>query len=483
MAKNGFFDINISDPKMIEPLVVKMCLKEIKYIFVLRGKFNKQWFDSSEPYGLFIEMIIAFYDKYRRLPTLKDLALTISTEVSEKDRSKYYQHIKNLNNLSLDDYTEEYLDIVCLDYIKSKGASYLIISNIEKVMAPDSLAVSKELSKEITEINALNFEVDSGLDYLEEIEEHCDEFKRNEARIPTYWKNMDEIMGGGLYTSEPCLAVFVGATHVGKSLTLSNLSANWLNHNKFIVLITLEMGEHIYANRIDAHLTGFAMKNLKDNTEKILEAANKIKGKNDKSKLIIKYMSTASTNCNHIENYIKQLSLQEGRNPDVILIDYLTLVKPNNPKFIETNNSNTKYTIVSEEMRNLSYVFKCPVVSAAQLNREGSSSTDPDMNNIAEALGINRTADFVGILFWRNKDTDRNAGILYYNIEKNRLGGSYPKGQRFSVDYKASLRMTDMTSTSPLSLAQNIHTVNSSNITNNDDQQNKMPQDNDFINI
>lgn len=480
-TKNGLFDVNISDPKMVEPLIVKLCIQEIKYIFVLRGKFTKDWFDTNEPYGHFIDMIISFYGTYRRLPSLRDLAMKVSTDIPEKERSKYYQTIKNLSVLSLEEYTPEYLDVVCLDYIKSKGASYLIISNIDKIMAPNSLAVSKELAQEIAEINSLSFNVDSGLDYLEDIQEHCEELKKNEARLPTYWDRMDEIMGGGLYSTEPCLVVFVGATHVGKSLTLSNLSANWINNNKFVVIITLEMGEHIYANRIDAHLTGLAMKNLKDNTEQILEAANVVKGKNDKSKLVIKYMSTASTNCNDIENYIKQLSLQEGRTPDAILIDYLTLVKPNNPKLLEITNSNTKYTVVSEEMRHLSFVFKCPVVTAAQLNREGSASTDPDMNNVAEALGISRTADFVSILFWKNKDTDRNAGILYYNTDKNRLGGVYPKGERFLVDYKASLRMTDITSTSPAGLMQNIHTINPNAINKSTDS--IIPKDDEFANI
>jgi len=53
---------------------------------------------------------------------------------------------------------------------------------------------------------------------------------------------------------------------------------------------------------------------------------------------------------------------------------------------------------VSEELRALSYVFHCPVISATQCNSEGMNSDTIDMQNVSESRGIVHTTDFLAAL-------------------------------------------------------------------------------------
>ena len=54
---------------------------------------------------------------------------------------------------------------------------------------------------------------------------------------------------------------------------------------------------------------------------------------------------------------------------------------------------------VSEELRALSYKFKCPVISAVQSNTEGMNSQDIDMQNVSESRGIVHTTDALFALY------------------------------------------------------------------------------------
>lgn len=111
----------------------------------------------------------------------------------------------------------------------------------------------------------------------------------------------------------------------------------------------------------------------------------------------------------------------------MICIDYLTLLHAPN-----ADNSNEAGKVVAREMRALSYKYKCPVFTAAQINRDGMSNT-PDMKYFAESIAICAEADFIVSLY--RQEEDLAMGIMRAAILKSRLG---PKGMtiplRFNIE-------------------------------------------------
>lgn len=83
-------------------------------------------------------------------------------------------------------------------------------------------------------------------------------------------------------------------------------------------------------------------------------------------------------------------------------------------------------------MRALSYKYKCPVFTAAQINRDGMSNT-PDMKYFAESIAICAEADFIVSLY--RQEEDLAMGVMRAAILKSRLG---PKGMtiplRFNIE-------------------------------------------------
>lgn len=146
----------------------------------------------------------------------------------------------------------------------------------------------------------------------------------------------------------------------------------------------------------------------------------------------IKEFPPSSLTVSELDGFIEQMQRQ-GEKFDLICIDYLTLLYAPN-----ADNSNEAGKRIAREMRALSYKYKCPVFTAAQINRDGMSNT-PDMKYFAESIAICAEADFIVSLY--RQEEDLTMGIMRAAILKSRLG---PKGMtiplRFNIE---NLRFED----------------------------------------
>ena len=89
----------------------------------------------------------------------------------------------------------------------------------------------------------------------------------------------------------------------------------------------------------------------------------------------------------------------------------------------EGTNSYEKIKKITEQLRALSYVFTCPIISATQLNRGGFGMSDPGMNTISESVGLAMTADVI-MSIWQEA-TDRELGVIKMGMMKNRFGPNF----------------------------------------------------------
>ena len=97
---------------------------------------------------------------------------------------------------------------------------------------------------------------------------------------------------------------------------------------------------------------------------------------------------------------------------------------------------------VSEKLRALSYIFKCPVISACQVNTEGMNNENVGMENLSQSRGVAFTTDFLMALFCTQED--RENGLISARLVKNRLGGQIGKIMNFKMDSE-TLTLADLT--------------------------------------
>jgi hypothetical protein len=123
-------------------------------------------------------------------------------------------------------------------------------------------------------------------------------------------------------------------------------------------------------------------------------------------KLIVKEYPTASANVNHFRHLLNELELKKKFVPDIIYIDYLNICSSSRVKMSNTVNSYILVKSIAEEIRGLAVEFNLPIVSATQLTRGGSGSSDVSMTDTSECIWVEESIRLVTGVEKKIKDVE-----------------------------------------------------------------------------
>jgi len=214
---------------------------------------------------------------------------------------------------------------------------------------------------------------------------------------PTGFKDLDEALFGGTMLGG---VNFVAANSGGgKSFFLANIAMNWIERGKNVVYITLELSESFVCKRFDQMVSDMT---AQDVMRKMEEVDQKVKSYRKRTgKLIVKYFSPQSR-VQEIEAYLKELELKTGEKFDLVCLDYLDLLMPNNEN-ININDHFTKDKLVTEQIRTVMGEGEYHCWTASQLNREAVNSLaegsgEHNHSHISGGISKINTADTVGTL-------------------------------------------------------------------------------------
>ena len=264
-----------------------------------------------------------------------------------------------------------------------------------------------EVSKVINDALKLGSDNSLGYDYLVDFEKRF--VKRVRNPITTGWRDIDEISKGGLGKGE--LGVVVAPTGAGKSMVLVHLGAQALKEGKNVLHYTLELADTVVAGRYDSAITGVELKNLVVFKEKIYDELREIDGK-----LIIKEYPTRSASIQTIKNHVEKLKRRDF-NPDMIIVDYGDLLKPENARKDEKRH---QLETIYEELRGIAQICECPLWTASQTNRSGLNAEVITMESISEAFNKCFVADLIFTVSRTVEDKNTNTGRIF--VAKNRNG-------------------------------------------------------------
>ena len=184
-------------------------------------------------------------------------------------------------------------------------------------------------------------------------------------------------------------------TGVGKSLVLCHFAAAALQQNKNVLYITLEMSEERIAERIDANLLNLGMAEMKTVEWNVFNSRMKKLKNKSQGQLIIKEYPTSSAHAGHFRALIEELKTKKDFSPDLIVIDYLNICSSQRMKYGNSVNSYTLVKSIAEELRGLGVEYNVPIWTATQSNREGINSSDLDLTNTSESIGLPQTVDLM----------------------------------------------------------------------------------------
>lgn len=416
----------------LEKVILKGMLSNRDFLILVSSVFEKEFFDDPHIRHSF-SFCKEYADQYNGLPSKE--AVINSSENVNQIREIIEEAEQTEFNI---EESYEFLLEQTNDYLKEKAIKQAIIDSVDDVEIPERRAI---IQKRIENALIKDIKIDLGLNYFESIATRLNRiFNITENRIPTYFPVFDELIGEGF----PPLTfnVLTAKIHGGKSNTMANFAARQVMHGHNVVLLTLEMSEDAFAQRFDSILTGLDMNSIytsRENRRKLMRGLVEQKRTAGIGNLHIKQYPTGAASILDFRMYLRELILR-GFPIDIIYVDYINLMRTaykNRGSMYEDIKS------ISEELRALSFEFKCPIVSVSQLNREGFYTTfaEIDFNHIAESMGIPATADFMAVLGIDESQIVYESEV-FYKITKSRIGGRVGEIEKFFLD-KRSLKMYD----------------------------------------
>jgi len=405
------------DLDYFEKILVKNAMTNGSYLASIADHVRPKYFNDKF-IAKYFEIVSDFYDKRQALPTFTEIKTYL---ISDELKNGFKQLIESFKELDSTQNNDE-LYANTEKFLKERGMYHSILESAEKISEGD--VDTSEIVEKFEKIAGINLNVDKGIEIYGDVEKVIDDILNDETMISSKWSWLDDALGGGFAEVGKALYVFAGQSNIGKSIFLGNVAANMASQNKNVLVITLEMSETLYAKRIASNITKIPMKDFRHNVPTLRHA---LEEEHDKTggRIYIKEFPPSTITPKQLGAFIKKMN-DSGIRIDGVVVDYLTLLTA------AGSNSYEKGKNICEQIRALSYVFKCPFVSACQLNRSSINENNPDMSGIAESLSIAMTADVIVSIF--QNEEDQELGVIRLGMMKNRFG---PRGmvQTMRIDY------------------------------------------------
>jgi replicative DNA helicase len=409
------------DWDFFENVIAYNSLKDETYLSSIIDVAKPGYFKNNDIKIVF-EILTGFFAKRNTIPTNSEIKAYLS---SDREKSALKNVLRSFQNLDKKFNPEELYENT-ERFLKERAVYTALMETVDEC-SKDELDIGETYDR-FDDACGISIIDNLGYDYFNDIDRHIESLKTVNTYVPTGWSWLNKMLGGGFLASGRSLYIFSGVTNVGKSIVLGNVATNVLAENKNVVLISLEMSEDIYNKRLSSQITGIPMDELVDNTAPLKEFVLDYKEKHPDANLYVKEFPPRSVTVNHIRAYLKKLTFKKKMKPDVIVIDYINLLRPSHL----TGGSYEDLKTVTEELRALSYLFETPIISATQLNREAYGNTNPGLETQSESMGLAHTAD-AQIAIWCGEE-DKELGIIHLGMQKNRFGPNHGT-QAFRIDY------------------------------------------------
>lgn len=244
----------------------------------------------------------------------------------------------------------------------------------------------------------------SVLDIAEEFKDYYG--KEHEQGIKTHIYPLDEILNG---LNKGDVTVLGARPAVGKSALATQILSDVAIKNKRVGYFNLEMTDQQIYERTLSRFSGISLVRLKkaisfmpEEQKQYNEAKEKMQGLKD---LII---FSGSYTANEMK------SLCKNQDFDLIVIDYLQLVKPDK----NYGNRVAEVGDISKTIKAMAMELKVPVIALSQLSRRKSATEEPDMADLRESGDIEQDASNI-LLMWNMSEDGVYKGV---KVEKNRQG-------------------------------------------------------------
>lgn len=399
----------------IEKVILKNLLKNEEYTTKVLPFIKPEYFETDADRVTF-KSIHTFISKYNRAPTYDALLVDIETRTDLSEET--LKHIKkNIETLKADieDTPIDWLVESTEKYCQERALHNAILKSIE-IMDGKAKQGKGAIPTILSEALAITFDPHVGHDFFDDAIARHEYYHRKEERMPMNLEIMNKVLRGGV--ARKTLNIIMGGVHTGKTLFLCHFAADYLSRGKNVLYISMEMSEEEITKRIDTNLLNISFDDLEQlSKEMYLKRVESLRQKTD-GRLIVKEYPSTTASVTHFKALLTELRLKKKFIPDVIMIDYINICASSRLSAGSAADTYIYVKTIAEEVRGFGQECGIPIWSATQLNRSGMASSDPEMTDVAESIGLPATCDALFALI--TSENLRRANQIMVKQVKNR---------------------------------------------------------------
>lgn len=389
--------MTIAHNKNRQQLLVEIMLSNPEVFGKTKQFIKASYFDKSlQPT---IKYMIDYHNRSNTVPLHREVELETGIQFEKLDavgQSHRKQYVDSI---------VEFCRYQAVYEAHMKNTDHLIEGRLDLMVAEMERALSIRIDKPL------------GIDYFGTVAERLERIQNKPPVISSGWTTLDERTGGGFNRRE--LIIFGASSGHGKSVVMGNMAVNYTKMGLNVLYVSLEMYEDTMGMRLDAMITGIKTGELVNQIDQVVERVNQF-AQGSGHLQIINVPSGITSSL--LRDYIDDYEERYGIEIDVLILDYLDLMRPNDTR-VGLDNVSLKDKYVSEELRNLASEYNMICITASQFNRGAVDEVDFDHSHIAGGLSKVQTCDaLIGIL---NSEHHRARGEIQFQLMKTRNSSGF----------------------------------------------------------
>jgi predicted subunit of tRNA(5-methylaminomethyl-2-thiouridylate) methyltransferase len=396
-----------------ERKVLKIILTDQTFITRWKGRLLAEHFGHDWS-RLIFRAIDGFQGKYKTLPAVSSLLQILKEYVTlDLPLNEIAQHLTDTLAEPLPDI--HFIKELVLEHMKCQDYNNLAV-NVADAVGHKRYDEIPELFRETV---MRHTEAPPPEEYEERTVAERVALEKSATGKPVQspWPTFNANHGGGWDAS--AVAVIMGPLGSGKSILLVNAGVHAVVNGKTVFHFTFELSKDKTLARYDVCLTGRTHKERRADPGECDRIITTMRKEGKLGKLFVLEIPTGQCSANAVQNAVQQqMAMSPEDKPDVIVLDYLGIMMPNDPKSVDMKNTYQKLKTISEEVRALAMILKLPVVTAFQSNRGSFGKETIRKDDAADSIAVLHVVD--DVLTINQTDIDRAAGVMRLYSAKSR---------------------------------------------------------------
>jgi replicative DNA helicase len=405
------FDFNVD----FQLQVLALMKQDFEFLIFAQDTINPEYFSNRKLIWFFTTMRNHYLD-YQSIMTNTAL------------QNEMIQGVKRnvIKDKEIETYKKYYLAIIGIvnrtEYIPDEVVAFCKQQAIKKVVF-DMPALLLEREFPTIESNMADaFAVGSNLGDVgsQFFINFADRIKNREQKydveiIPTGITELDIFLNGGIKPKQ--LGIWMGPTSRGKSIALLHCGKRAVIMGKNVLYYTFELSEEEVAERYDSSFSTIPVGELFNKEHELSRRMTDL-GRRWGNSLIIKEYPAGNATLSTLKSHYNQC-VHIGFEPDLILVDYLDLMRP----LKHRKQKREELSDITTDLRGWATDLEVPLWSATQAQRQAISMKTHTEEQVGEDIGKANIADIVITLNQTPDEVANNVMRLF--LAKNRNGKKY----------------------------------------------------------